>query len=71
MWISNKKFIVENMFCSAALEALETEKLSMLSGYKVEEWSGAVTEGNSYDPELVSPLPQGETGGSSLLGWTG
>jgi len=53
------------------VEALETEKLSMLSGYKVEEWTGAVTEGNNYDPELVSPLPQGETGGSSLLGWTG
>jgi len=38
--------------------ALEAEKLSMLSGYKVEKWSLSVTEGNSYDLEQVSSLPK-------------
>jgi len=42
---------------------LEAEELSMFSGHKVKEWTSTVTAGNSDDPELVSSLPQGKTGG--------
>jgi len=47
--------------------ALEAEKLSMLSGYKVVKWSLSVTEGSSYDFEHVSSLPKGDARGSLWL----
>jgi len=49
MSLSNKKFLVANIFFCCPVWALEAEKLSMLSGYDVENWSLSITEGNSYD----------------------
>jgi len=64
MWLSNRRFLVANIFCAAApVGALEAKEQLMFSGSVVEGWACSVTEGSSHAGELECLVPKGVCSG--------
>jgi hypothetical protein len=53
LWLSNKNFVVVNVFTSTSLE---TKELYMLSGWSLEKCESSVTQNSNYDTKLEASL---------------